>query len=143
MNRFKILFAIILLAAGTVNAQENPKEKSVNITVDIEGRLPAEGKLRLQIFDSESNWLKKEVKVLYIDLTKENSRTFKVEALPAGTYAMSVIHDKNDNGELDMGMMGPTERYGFSNNARGSFGPASFIDAAMIIDSDTKTTIKL
>lgn len=46
--------------------------------------------------------------------------------VPPGVYAVSVVHDKNSNGYLDHGLLGPIEDYGFSNNARGMFGPAKF-----------------
>ena len=37
--------------------------------------------------------------------------------LPAGTYAVMVLHDANDNHKMDTGFMGiPSEAYGFSNN---------------------------
>ena len=37
--------------------------------------------------------------------------------LPAGTYAVMVLHDENDNHKMDTGFMGiPSEGYGFSNN---------------------------
>jgi uncharacterized protein (DUF2141 family) len=51
--------------------------------------------------------------------------------LPAGTYAVQVMHDENDNGKLDSKFMGiPTEGYGFSNNPqvlrRAHFSEAKF-----------------
>lgn len=50
--------------------------------------------------------------------------TFTTNALPAGEYAIRVMHDVNGNGELDANFVGiPTEPYGFSNDASGSFGP--------------------
>jgi uncharacterized protein (DUF2141 family) len=37
--------------------------------------------------------------------------------LPAGSYAVQVLHDENDNGKMDSNFMGiPVEGYGFSNN---------------------------
>ena len=33
-----------------------------------------------------------------------------------GTYAIAVYHDANSNHKLDIGMLGPTEDYGFSRN---------------------------
>ncbi len=33
-----------------------------------------------------------------------------------GTYAVAVYHDANSNQKLDIGMLGPTEDYGFSRN---------------------------
>jgi uncharacterized protein (DUF2141 family) len=42
---------------------------------------------------------------------------FEVPALPAGTYAVVMQHDENDNGELDTSFVGaPTEGYGVTNN---------------------------
>ncbi len=38
--------------------------------------------------------------------------------LPAGQYAIGVIHDRNSNNQLDTNFLGiPTEDYGFSNSA--------------------------
>jgi len=39
------------------------------------------------------------------------------ENVSAGTYAISVMHDENDNQKLDKNFFGvPTEGYGVSNN---------------------------
>lgn len=39
--------------------------------------------------------------------------------VPAGRYALMVIHDENGNGRLDTNLIGmPVEGYGFSNNPR-------------------------
>jgi uncharacterized protein (DUF2141 family) len=63
--------------------------------------------------------------------------------LPPGEYAARLYHDANDNGELDENMIGlPTESYGFSNNA-GRFGPASYKDAAVVLDGDTTMNIRM
>lgn len=44
--------------------------------------------------------------------------------IPYGEYAVKVFHDENDNGDLDTNFLGiPSEDYGFSNNASGTFGP--------------------
>ena len=48
-----------------------------------------------------------------------------------GTYAVKVFHDVNNNGQLDLNWLGvPNEPYGFSNDARGSFGPPPFQEAS-------------
>ena len=50
--------------------------------------------------------------------------------MPQGNYAIAVYHDKNKNGKIDTNLLGiPKEDYGFSNDARGKFGPASWNDA--------------
>lgn len=54
-----------------------------------------------------------------------------VRNLPPGRYAAQVFHDKNGNGEVDRRLFGiPKEGIGFSNDARISFGPPKFADAA-------------
>ncbi len=57
-------------------------------------------------------------------------------AVPAGTYAYGVIHDENDNQQLDTGFFGiPKEGFVFSRNAMGTVGPPSFSDAAFKVES--------
>lgn len=56
--------------------------------------------------------------------------TIALEDVPAGAYAVSVIHDENENGELDTNALGiPTEGFGFSNNPKIRFGPPRFAKA--------------
>ena len=43
-----------------------------------------------------------------------------------GTYAVAIYHDVNSNHRLDIGMFGPTEAYGFSNNPRILFAKPSY-----------------
>lgn len=65
-------------------------------------------------------------------------------ALPDGHYAVRVMHDANGNGELDSNLVGiPTEAWGFSNDASGSFGPPSWQDARFALGADTVQDIHL
>jgi len=65
--------------------------------------------------------------------------------LPAGRYAVIVVHDENDNGRLDANAIGvPMEGYGFSNDARGFLSAPSFDAAAVPVgESDESITIAL
>jgi uncharacterized protein (DUF2141 family) len=52
------------------------------------------------------------------------------DGIPAGTYAVTVLHDENSDGKMDFNWIGmPTKGYGFSNGARATLLPPSF-DAA-------------
>jgi uncharacterized protein (DUF2141 family) len=57
---------------------------------------------------------------------------FAVE-MPAGAYALSVIHDENGNGRLDTRLGIPREGFAFSNNPRIWFGPPSFESARFLL----------
>ena len=60
------------------------------------------------------------------------------EGIPWGTYALVVLHDENMNGKIDTNWVGiPKEGYGFSNNAKVSFGAPSFSDTSFAYDGET------
>ena len=68
------------------------------------------------------------------------ARRFVFAGLPAGRFAIAVFHDENGNGALDTDILGiPKEGYGFSRNARGSFGPPRFAAAAVEIPAGGDT----
>ncbi len=50
--------------------------------------------------------------------------------VPAGRYAISLIHDENANRKMDMALMMPKEGYGFSLDAPVRMGPPKFDKAA-------------
>jgi uncharacterized protein (DUF2141 family) len=62
------------------------------------------------------------------------------QGLPFGVYAVKAYHDENLNGKLDKNMLGqPKEQYGFSNNARATFGPPGFEESKFIFDGKNST----
>lgn len=72
----------------------------------------------------------------------ENGINF--EDLSAGEYALSVIHDENDNDKLDTNFMGiPKEGFGFSKNPRIMFGPPSFEKCSFKVPESSTLTIEL
>ena len=78
-----------------------------------------------------------------IEDVKTGTATYQF-TLPAGTYAIGIFVDANYNNEMDRNFFGvPKEQYGFSNNAKGSFGPPSFKDASFTIKGDLSLRIDL
>jgi uncharacterized protein (DUF2141 family) len=56
--------------------------------------------------------------------------------LPYDYYAIGIIHDENNNDNMDFGLFYiPKEGYGASNNAKGHRGPPDFKDAKFYFDS--------
>jgi uncharacterized protein (DUF2141 family) len=95
-------------------------ELTVNIT-DV--RVP-KGTLKVAVVNSEAGWNNQEKPVAFEEVVVTEQQVadkavvvrFK---LPAGSYAVQVMHDENGNGKLDTNVMGiPVEGYGFSNNPR-------------------------
>ncbi len=66
-----------------------------------------------------------------------DSATASFEGLAPGAYAIKLFHDVDGDGEMDTNPFGlPTEPFGFSNNAKGQFGPAKWVDANFEVGAD-------
>ncbi|WP_404479472.1 DUF2141 domain-containing protein [Novosphingobium sp. BL-52-GroH] len=64
--------------------------------------------------------------------------------VPAGHYAVSLVHDENGNGKLDTRLMIPREGYGFSRDAPVRMGPPRFERAAFAVEGETvRLTIRM
>lgn len=131
---------LALFIVEIADAQEisYPKELS-SFELTIEGISEEKGEIRIAVFNSEVSYNEKEDPIHAIVLPVDGGTLiWDEEKLPYGDYAIAVYHDKNTNGELDSNILGiPKEAYGFSNNARGRFGPASWQDAHFTISSRT------
>ncbi len=69
----------------------------------------------------------KEISIGAYTLSIENKRSkITIKNLKPGKYIFKYFHDENKNKKMDSNWLGiPTEGYGFSNNAKGLFGPPS------------------
>lgn len=68
----------------------------------------------------------------------EKRCVINVENLNPGKYAFRYFHDENKNKKLDTNLLGiPREGFGFSNNAKGKFGPPSFKQMIFIFNRDS------
>ena len=58
---------------------------------------------------------------------RDKKAAVQFPGLPAGRYAIAILHDENDDGKMNKNALGmPKEGYGFSNNVTGAFGPPAF-----------------
>lgn len=119
-----LLILIISFLSFTVSAQNTSA-----IVINISNFESNEGKVYVALYDSADTFLTKHVKGQIGEVSGLKS-TVIFEGVENGTYAISVFHDENGNGELDTQMFGiPSEPVGMSNNATGFFGPPEFEDA--------------
>jgi uncharacterized protein (DUF2141 family) len=112
------------------------------IEVTIKNVKEAKGTIRVALFNNETDFLNQALESKVVKASDEAKVVF--ENLKPGDYAISVIHDVNENKELDKGFMGiPKEPYGFSNDARGKFGPPSYDESKLTVKGEVKTSIKV
>lgn len=63
--------------------------------------------------------------------------TLEFTDLEPGAWAVAAVHDADGDGRLGKGLFGiPIEGYGFSNGARGVFGPPDFADAVIELPAE-------
>jgi len=133
--------AVFAFVVSLVNAQQ---QKTFEIKVEVKNAKNDEGKMFFALYDNEEDFLKKEIKgEINVITNKTSIITFK--NVPAGVYAVSVFHDKNDNGEMDTNSLGiPVENFGCSNDAKGFMGPPKWKNAKFeLSDKDKTITINL
>ncbi len=130
MPHLRLLLLLILLGPPVAaRAEEAPEEKTDRILFTVTGIKNDKGTLRCGLF-AEDSWLDTSVSSVAAEIV-DSRAVCKFEDVPPGTYGISSYHDKNDNGRMDRGPMRiPKEDYATSNDARGSFGPPKFADAA-------------
>jgi len=129
-----------LLFASSLNAVADP------LTLQITDVSSNAGKLMIAILGSEAAYEDKSAPAASLILpARVGTVTFTTDALPAGEYAIRVMHDENDNGKLDANFVGiPNEPYGFSNNTLGRMGPPKWEAVRFSLGADgTTQTIQL
>jgi len=113
-NLFLVLFLLSVMPLSSFS--------QLTLTIEIDGLRNKNGQILLEFCNEE------EIKIKGITQTIIGRKCIVViENLKPGKYAFKYFHDENKNDKLDMNWIGmPTEGYGFSNNAEGTFGPPSF-----------------
>ncbi len=136
--------AAIAIASGLFAATE---AHALDLTVEITDARSAQGAVNAALYGGEDGWLKT-AQAVQLQTRKADSPDGKTvmvfTGLSAGRYALSVYHDENGNGKMDHNIVGlPTERYGFTRDARGTMGPPSFADAAVDLRADATLRVTL
>ena len=113
------------------------------LTVVVSEASPGVGQALGSLFDSEDTYLKAPSDEMIVEIDDEGLATLTFKGLSAGTYAVSVIYDRNSDGELNTNFLGiPKELIAMSNNAKGRFGPPSFEKTRFDVLADTTIEIR-
>jgi uncharacterized protein (DUF2141 family) len=137
-----ILLNFIFILTYSLPAQEASEVRTGDLKVIIKGFENEKGKALIALSNSKENYdaMKEPFKGAKVEIKNRQAEVI-FKDLPLGEYAIKAFHDENDDQELDTNFLGmPTENYGFSNNARGSFGPASWQDAKFKLNSAFSST---
>jgi uncharacterized protein (DUF2141 family) len=133
------LSAPLLIAAGGATP---PSLNSIDVSVS--GLRSAKGHVLVCITANAKAFpdCSKDAGATRMKISAKQAQTMSV-TVPAGTYAVSLIHDENGNGKLDTTLGMPREGFGFSRNPALGFGPPKFKAAAFVVNGSAAQTVKM
>lgn len=112
---------IFILAAPVLAGDGDP-----GVAISIKNIKTAKGSILVAVYDNSNDFMKKPAFSHIVPVTVTGELIINT-SIPFGSYSITIFHDINDNRSLDTNFMGiPKEPYGFSNNAKGHFGPPTF-----------------
>ncbi len=125
--------ATLLLGAAPVAETGGPLE------IEMTGLRSSKGVVRLCLIRDPADFpdCRDGKGALKRTLPAENPR-IRLEGLPAGDYAIAVIHDANQNEKLDTMLGIPREGFGFSRNPAIRFGPPRYKDVRFTLGGDAQ-----
>ncbi len=106
----------------------------VMVKVRVHGVSDARGTINVGLYTGKDTWLSPNYTYAKTEPVGEVGEVVEliVPNVPAGIYAISLYQDLEENGDLSRDGFGiPTDPWGMSNDAQGSFGPPSFEDATI------------
>ena len=137
----KTLTGLILIIIFLISQKEAGAQQA-NLKIWIKGFRNTKGTIFAGLYNKPQGFA---TETAYRSVSNEITGTemwVTFDSIPKGSYAVAIIHDENSNKKLDQGEMGiPIEGYGFSNDARGIFGPPDFRLAMFYFSANADKTI--
>ena len=128
LKSIAIAFGVVAGLCGTI-ADAQPGN---TISVLVSGLHNNNGNVRCGLYNSPATFPKDGQQFQGVAAPIANQQaTCVFNNVPPGTYAVAVFHAEQGEEKMRTGLFGqPQEGYGFSRDAKGSFGPPSFGAAA-------------
>lgn len=135
-----VLILTVLVFSLPVSSQAQPKKGNLKVVVtNIKSNT---GQVGFFLFNSADAFPMKTGKALMQGFVKTagNTAEYTFTNLVAGTYAVFVFHDADNDKKLKTNFIGmPREGMGVSNNAKGHFGPPRYDDAKFNFNKSDQT----
>jgi uncharacterized protein (DUF2141 family) len=145
----RIMFLFMLLAGGLLVA---PQEKvpgasgGHTLTVVVENINQEGGSIGILVFNSTQGWPEDRFAAFkHVVVPAHPGRVnVIIPGLPAGDYALAVLHDANQNHKLDKNLFGvPKEQWGMSNNPHATVKAPPFSAARFSLTGDMEVHVRM
>jgi len=131
-SRPLLALALVLPLAGAGASEPGPAAGLTEVSVVVTGLRNAKGQVLACLTAQPKGFpdCRKDPAAKNAIVPAGTTVRITFEGVPAGRYAISMIHDENANRKMDMALMMPKEGYGFSRDAPVRMGPPKFDKAA-------------
>lgn len=141
---FFTLVSISLLILSSFNYQ---KGETYSLTVEVKELQNSKGVVQFSLYNKDGTipdeHYKKCCKILK-EKIQNGTSSVTFSNLPIGRYAINILHDENENGEIDKGFILPIEGIGFSNyKSVGLTNRPNFKKASFDLNSNKLITVKI
>ena len=142
----KSLHALVNSSTGE-NQPYLGQKKSFVLTVEVTDLRNSKGVVQFALYNEEDAFPDEHYRKYYRKLTAkivDEVSEITFENLPAGKYAVNILHDEDANGRIKKGVILPKEGIGFSNyQSIGITNRPAFQKASFELESDKKINIKI
>ena len=143
MLRYVVVVLLLLFSLSLLSFTQT---NTCTLTVVVEGMSSSTGNLGILVFNSNKGWPEDRT-VAFRDIAipaEPGSQTVKIPDLPAGRYAISLVHDENKNHKVDKNWIGqPKEQWGMSNSLHATLKAPSIEKAWFDLPSDKEIHITI
>lgn len=144
-------FTKIIVAIGAVlilsSFKKLPLQNTFSLTIEVKELRNSKGLVQFALYNEKGTIPDEKYKHYYklgTAVIDDRSATYTFFDLPSGRYAVNVLHDENQNGKIDKGLILSKEGIGFSNYEKiGLLNKPNFSKANFELTKDCRKRIKI
>lgn len=141
-----VLMVAILFGLGFSSFDLKPNE-SASLRVEVNELRNNNGTVVFALYNREDAFPDEHYKKYLKRMTakiEHGSASVIFKDLPTGKYAVNILHDENNDGKINKGLILPKEGIGFSNyQSIGLGNKPNFAKAAFLVQKDMKIKVKV
>lgn len=146
----KSIFRILFILSATMvitSFSDRWIQNTYSLVVDVSGLRNSKGILQVALYNKEGSipdeHYRNYFRLIREEINEDSAKLIFTD-LPEGKYAVNVLHDENNNGKIDKGLILPEEGIGFSNyESIGLRNKPSFEKASFDLSADKSITVKI
>jgi len=139
------MYKKLLLSLAALLSFAVASSAQIDLNLTIQNLSKPSGKVLIGFFTADDPYLEEGgCSVCRVVDVSQLEQKFVIEDVPEGEYSIAILHDLNDNNEMDYNWIGiPREGYGFSSNPKKIFRKPTFEETKVYVSASADLTIKM